>query len=140
MKRLPLLLILALGAGCSGAPLAPRPQSEVRAALDGLAGDYTRNRSDDFLARLDQDNFPNRGRFEQDLRIFLLRKRQIVLDLRPDPPISAGDRLNSVVNWNKTYMDETGTYKMEKGRCEMQFRRRPQGGWALVQIQGDSPF
>lgn len=133
-------LVLALAAGCSSAPLAPRPQSEIRQALDGLAGDYTRNRADDFLARLDQDTFLDKDRFEQRLRLFLLRKKQIVLDLRPDPPVTEGDRSAVTVNWNKTYVDEAGSYKMERGRCELQFKKRASGGLALQSLQGESPF
>lgn len=141
MRRIFLLAAAAALAACGGeASLGGGLPSEARRAVADMAADYERGKADDFLANVDQDRFPDAGRFMEGVRQFLLKRRQIVLDIRPDRINMNGQEAGIPAQWSKSFTDETGAVRLLEGRCEFLLRRRSSGSWALQGIRGDNPF
>jgi hypothetical protein len=140
----PAALVAALLWGCAGMKISPagpaRPEAEGRAAVAGLVETYQDQRAEAFFKRLDEDNFPNYEVFRNDVRQFLLHVRQISMQVVAGRVLASGSEVSVDADWNRSYVDESGTSKLEKGTCSFIFRRDPNGRLLLAAIQGQSPF
>lgn len=129
-------------AGCgtaavrSGNPL----EAEARGAIAGMTTEFQSGQAEDFFGRFDHKDFPNYEVFRERTREFLLRNRQLTVDIIVDTVLAEGSDVSVQAHWNRSFTDEQGTHKLEDGRCEFIFRRRPSGGLALLAIRGSSPF
>lgn len=133
-------LLLVFLSGCGHLSSGGGPTGDARAATASLAGHYERARAEDFFAGVDQSEFPNVENFRYRVRQFLLKNRQITLDLRPDSVSAEGDRASVEAKWNKSFVDPDGVLRSEDGVCELMFRKRASGGYALTSIRGETPF
>lgn len=117
-----------------------RAGAEARAELRGLQRDYEMNRSEDFFARFDTGVFPDFHTFRDRVKTFLLRSRNVTMRFIVDRVVEGGDEVSLRARWDRSYVDENGSIRLEKGACEFIFHRRPSGGLAVLNIRGDSPF
>lgn len=127
-------------AGCAAPTLNNDPTSEARRALAALAVDYQNADAESFLQRFDRASFPQADAFYERVRDFLLRNRQVTIDLITDAVLQDGEAIVAQLHWNRSFVNEAGAYKLESGRCEIFFRQRPSGGLLVTGISGSSPF
>jgi hypothetical protein len=113
---------------------------EARAFLSELARDYEGNRAEDFLGRFDADAVSNFEAFRERVRDFLLRHRQLNVDIIIDTVLVDGAQVAVRARWDRGFINAAGVHKKEKGRCEFILKRRVSGGLAVVGIHGNSPF
>ena len=132
---------LVLG-GCAGTSThsGDPVDSEARSTLSAMASEFSGGQLEDFFARFDRRDFPNYEAFREREREFLLRNRQVNLDIIVDTIIHEDREVAVQAHWNRSFVNENGDQKLEDGRCEFIFRRRPSGGLALLSIHGESPF
>ena len=144
LRLAPAAAVAALLWGCAGMKISPggpaRPETEGRAAVAGLVETYQDQRAEAFFKRLDEDNFPNYEGFRNDVRQFLLHVRQIAMQVVVDRALASGPAISVDAHWNRSYVDESGTSKLEQGTCTFIFSRDPAGRLLLTAIQGQSPF
>lgn len=139
MRHSALAVALAL-AGCAGAaPGGDAAGAEARGTLAAMAAEFQGGQAEDFFVRFDRD-FPNFEAFRERTRDFLLRNRQVTVDVIVDAVLAERGEVSVSARWNRSFIDELGSHKLEDGRCEFVFRRRPSGGLALLALHGDSPF
>lgn len=105
-----------------------------------MATEFQDGRAEDFFGRFDHRDFPNYEAFRERARDFLLRNRQVTLDIIVDAVLHEGAEASVSAHWNRSVLDEQGTHKLQEGRCEFIFRKRDSGGLALLAIHGNSPF
>lgn len=140
MRHSILVVVLAL-AGCAGAALeGDAVAAEARSTLAAMAAEFQGGQAEDFFARFDRTDFPNYEAFRERTRDFLLRNRQVAVDIIVDAVLAERGEVSVSARWNRSFIDEQGSHKLEDGRCEFVFRRRPSGGLALLALHGDSPF
>jgi hypothetical protein len=134
--------LLVLTAGCGSPARGPvdRPQAEVRTAISGLTSDYESARAEAFFERFDKGRFPGFDAFRQKTRDFLMRNRQVVLNVVVDGVETSGDASGARVHWNRSFVDPSGSQKQDAGQGELVFRRTDAGEFKLANIHGDSPF
>ncbi len=127
------------GCGTAGTRGGDPLETEARSAITGMAAEFQSGQAADFFGRFDH-NFPNYEAFRERTREFLLRNRQLTVDIIADTVLSDGGEVSVAAHWNRSFTDEQGAHKLEDGRCEFSFRRRPSGGLTLLAIRGSSPF
>lgn len=132
--------MLVLLSGCGHLSEGGGASGDARAAVRDLGASYERARTEDFFAGVDQSEYPNFDVFRDKVRQFFLRNRQITMDLRVDSVNAEGERASVELHWNKSYVNTEGLPRLEEGVCEMMFRKRSSGGYALTSIRGASPF
>jgi hypothetical protein len=135
------LAALTLG-GCAGTTTrgGDPVDAEARSTLSAMASEFSGGQSEDFFARFDRRDFPNFEAFRERERDYLLRNRQVNLDIIVDTILHEDREVAVQAHWNRSFVNENGDHKLEDGRCEFVFRRRPSGGLALLSIHGESPF
>lgn len=140
MRHSALAFVLAL-ASCAGAtPEGDAVGAEARSTLAAMAAEFQGGPVEDFFARFDHKEFPNYEAFRERTRDFLLRNRQVTVDIIVDAVLAERGEVSVSARWNRSFLDEQGSHKLEEGRCEFVFRRRPSGGLALLGLHGNSPF
>lgn len=133
--------ILALtGCGTAGTRSANPLEAEARGAISGMTAEFQNGQAEEFFGRFDHKDFSNYEAFRERTREFLLRNHQLTVDIVVDTVLAEGNEVSVSTHWNRSFTDEQGTHKLEEGRCELIFRRRPSGGLALLAIRGSSPF
>ena len=148
LKRARLLAVIAGAAGllwaCAGLKIshsAPdKAEADGRAAVAGLVSDYQDRLAEPFFRRFDQERFPNYEGFRNDTRQFLLRVRQISIQMIVDRALSSGDGVAVDAHWNRSLVGRTGGTKVSQGTCSFIFTRSPSGALLLASIRGQSPF
>lgn len=137
----PALAVVLVLAGCAGAaPEGEAVAAEARSTLAAMAAEFQGGQAEEFFARFDRTDFPNYVAFRERTRDFLLRNRQVNVDIIVDAVLAERGEVSVSARWNRSFIDEQGSHKLEDGRCEFVFRRRPSGGLALLALHGDPPF
>jgi hypothetical protein len=141
---LPAAAVAAILWGCSGIKIshdAPnRADPEARAAVAGLVADYENRSAPAFFHRFDQESFPNYEEFRNNVRQFLLKIRQVNIQMIVDRVGTAGSGAAVDAHWNKSFVNHAGAETLQKGTCSLVFTRAPSGELLLAAIQGNSPF
>lgn len=133
-------LAAALLAGCASAAPGGGAAGLARGAIAGLVADFQGGRAEAFFERVDRGSFPAFDAFRERVRDFLLRARQVTVAVVVDGAAEDGGEVAAQAHWDRSFVDGSGAYRLESGRCELVFARRPSGGLALAAIRGASPF
>ncbi len=132
--------------GCGTCPVTPsKPATQtadtrVQTVIAKMTRTFEDKNAEALFDFFDRSIFPYFESTREQMRDFLLKNNQFVLDIIIDNTLEDQGDVSVQASWNRSWVDEAGNHQLKEGQAFFIFHPRPSGGYALKMLKGDSPF